>query len=283
MGVKIVTDSTSDLPKDLAEALGITVVPLNVHFGDDVFVDGVTISPDQFLTRLAKSKTIPRSSQPAPGVFKEVYERLAADGSTIISIHISKDLSGTLQSAQMAAEMLPNIDITVVDSRSATMGLGLLAQVAGEAAQRGATKDEVLDLINKQISEIGVIILVDTLEYLEKNGRIGKAASLLGSLLAVKVLITVDGVVHPAGKERGRSKAVKSLVNYAMEKVGQKPIRLAVAHVAAREEAERIAEQLKAKLNIVGEVIFSDMGPVIATHTGPKTVGAFWVPIDSEV
>lgn len=278
MGVKIVTDSTSDLPKNIAEQLGITVVPLNVHFGEEVYIDGETIGQEEFLAKLTEAKNMPKSSQPAPGVFKEHYEKLTADGSAVISIHISKDLSGTFQSAQVAAGMLPEADITVVDSRTATMSLGLLAYVAAEAAEEGKSKEEILALLEGLIPEAGSIILVDTLEFLEKNGRIGKAASLLGTLLAVKVLITLNGVVMPAGKERGRSKALKTLLNFATEKAGQKPVKLAIAHVDARAEAEGIAEQLKAVLNVSGDVIFAEMGPVIATHTGPKTVGAFWVP-----
>ncbi|MBO8126771.1 MAG: DegV family protein [Firmicutes bacterium] len=280
MGVKIVTDSTSDLPKELAEEYGVTVVPLNVHFEDEVFVDGVTINQDEFLAKLTTSKVMPRTSQPSPGSFREVYEKLTADGSQVISVHIGEKLSGTLQSARMAAEMLPEADITVVDSKNATMALGLLVLLAAEAARSGQGKDEILQMLEKRIAEAGQgnVILVDTLEYLQKNGRIGKAASLLGTLLAVKVLIRVDEVVQPAGKERGRSKAVKALINYAQEHAGKTPVRLAVAHVGALDEAEKIAGQLKEVLNVVGEVIYAEIGPVVATHTGPRTVGAFWLP-----
>lgn len=282
MGIKIVTDSTSDFPKSLAEELGVTVVPLNVHFADEVFIDGVTISQQEFLQKLTQASVMPRSSQPSPGAFKEVYESLAADGSTIISIHIGDKLSGTIQSARLAAEMLPDADISIVDTRNATMGEGGLVYMAAEAAKAGRSKEEILALLNKLIPAAaeGNIILVDTLEYLEKNGRIGKAASLLGSLLSMKVLIRIDEVIHPVGKERGRAKAVKSLVNYAVSKAGKDPMRLFVAHVDAKDEADQIAAQLKQELNLVGDVVFMEMGPVIATHTGPKTVGACWLPVE---
>ncbi len=282
MGIKIVTDSTSDFPKSLAEELGVTVVPLNVHFADEVFIDGVTISQQEFLQKLTQASVMPRSSQPSPGAFKEVYESLAADGSTIISIHIGDKLSGTIQSARLAAEMLPDADISIVDTRNATMGEGGLVYMAAEAAKAGRSKEEILALLNKLIPAAaeGNIILVDTLEYLEKNGRIGKAASLLGSLLSMKVLIRIDEVIHPVGKERGRAKAVKSLVNYAVSKAGKDPMRLFVAHVDAKDEADQIAAHLKQELNLVGDVVFMEMGPVIATHTGPKTVGACWLPVE---
>jgi len=282
VGIKIVTDSTSDFPKSLAEELGVTVVPLNVHFADEVFIDGVTISQQEFLQKLTQASVMPRSSQPSPGAFKEVYESLAADGSTIISIHIGDKLSGTIQSARLAAEMLPDADISIVDTRNATMGEGGLVYMAAEAAKAGRSKEEILALLNKLIPAAaeGNIILVDTLEYLEKNGRIGKAASLLGSLLSMKVLIRIDEVIHPVGKERGRAKAVKSLVNYAVSKAGKDPMRLFVAHVDAKDEADQIAAHLKQELNLVGDVVFMEMGPVIATHTGPKTVGACWLPVE---
>lgn len=282
MGIKIVTDSTSDFPKALAAELGVTIVPLNVHFGDEVYVDGVTISQEEFLDKLTKSAVMPRSSQPSPGAFKEVYEQLAADGSEIISIHIGEKLSGTIQSARLAAEMLPEAKITIVDTRSATMAEGGLVCFAAEAAKAGKSKEEILDLLNRLIPAAadGNILLVDTLEYLEKNGRIGKAASLLGSILSMKVLIRIDDIIHPVGKERGRAKAVKSLVNYAVSKAGKRPMRLFVAHVDAREEAEQIVDQLKQELNLVGDVIFMEMGPVISTHTGPKTVGVCWLPVE---
>ena len=191
----IVTDSTADLTPAQAEGLGVTVRPLSVVFGDKVYLDGIDIRPETFYSMLASSNTLPTTSQPSPGEFVEVYERLFSEGcDTIISIHLSAGLSGTSQAAQQAAEHLGK-DIRVVDSRSISVGVGVQVMAAAEAVKAGKSVEEVLEAIEVSRQNHEVLFTLNTLEYLAKGGRIGKAKSLLGSLLNIKPIIRVDNGV----------------------------------------------------------------------------------------
>lgn len=208
--VKIVTDSTADLPKELASKHEIAVVPLKVIFNDEEPLrDGVDIETEQFYRRQVEKKEYSRTSQPAPAEFYKVYSELSAGGGSIISIHLSSTLSGTCQSARTAREMLPEADIDVIDSKSASMGLGLIVLEAARAAGDGKTKKEILGLVNKMISSAQVYFVVDTLEYLARGGRIGKAQALLGTILSIKPLLCLkEGLVEPLEKIRGKSRAI---------------------------------------------------------------------------
>jgi len=185
MAVKIVTDSTADLSAEQVQSSGLTVVPLNVHFGDETYKDGIDLTPSAFFGKLRSTSVLPRTSQPSAGEFLEVYKRLGAGGDQIISLHISGRLSGTIASAE-AARGMAEADVTVVDTLSAAQGLAMIAMVAGRAARAGRSKEDILSLVKTLIKDTYIIFSVDTLEYLQKNGRIGKAQALLGSLLNVK-------------------------------------------------------------------------------------------------
>lgn len=187
--VKIVTDSTSDIPKDLLEEYNIKMVPLNVHIDSEVYKDQVELSPEEFFKRLPVASKLPRTSQPSPGEFKAAYSEVGSSGDSIVSIHISREMSGTYQSAIMAASMLPELDIEVIDSRLVSMGLGVVVLEAARAARDGASKDEVIAIVKKMMSSVSVLFCVDTLYYLEKNGRIGKAQSFLGTILHIKPIL----------------------------------------------------------------------------------------------
>ncbi|NLN06306.1 MAG: DegV family protein [Firmicutes bacterium] len=271
MTVKIITDSTADLPQGLADQLGITVVPLKVHFGEEEYLDWIDLDSDAFYAKLLAERTVlPRTSQPAPADFEAVYKEAAAEHKSIISIHLSSELSGTYQSAVLAKNSLPELDITVVDSRLASMAFGIVVLEAARAARAGRSKEEILTQINRQLSRVRVYFAVDTLEYLQRNGRIGKAAAWVGGLLNVKPLLTLkDGIVVPKEKVRGKTKALERLLELVQEEadgpIGGKAV---VLHGNEPVKAGELTEKLQQRYNF-SEVIVSSIGAVIGTHTGP--------------
>ncbi len=276
--VHIVTDSTSDLPYEMYAQLGVTMVPLNVHFGEEVFRDIVELPPEKFFTKLVNDKTQPRTSQPSPGDFAEVYRRLAAEGGPIVSIHLSKDLSGTYQSALLAKSMVPEADVTLVDSRLASLGTGLGVIDAARLAEAGKSPAEIAAHLESVFARSSVYFAVDTLEYLQRNGRIGKATAFLGGLLSVKpILMLKDGIVHPVEKARGRVKALARMVEIVTEKLASgseagKPARVAVLHAMCQEEAVKVLTAIKEKVD-VRESLVAPIGAVIGANTGPGTIG----------
>lgn len=277
--VKIVTDSTADLPKELAAACGITVVPLKVIFNDDEPLrDGVDINTAQFYRRQIEKKEYSRTSQPAPAEFCEVYKELSLSGSSIISLHLSSGLSGTCQSALMAKDMLPGIDIEVVDSKLASMGHGLIALEAARAAGEGKSKDEVLRIIRHMVSGAMLYFIVDTLEYLARGGRIGKAQALLGNILSIKpILYLKDGIVHPLERIRGRSKAIERLSQIIEEKAGKRRVKCSLVHGMDPKGMEQLYQKIVPLLNC-DEPVCSTLGAVIGTHTGPGVLGVIVFP-----
>lgn len=280
MAVRIVTDSTSDLPREFVEELGIKVVPLNVHFGEETFLDWVELTPEDFFTKLRQSDILPRTSQPSPGDFVTAYKEVGASGDSIISLHISDKLSGTCQSAYMARDMLQDYDIEVINSKITSMALGYVVIEAARAAKEGKSKEEVLEIINKNLEGIHIFFLVDTLEYLQKNGRIGKASAFLGGMLNVKPILSLnDGIVVPVEKVRGKTRARRRLVELLKERIPGKAIKGAVIHGDALEGAEELAEVLKEEFEIE-EIIITMIGSIIGSHTGPGTLGLFFVAAD---
>ena len=205
-GVRIVTDSSCDLPADLADVQGITIVPLSIRFGSEELVDRRDLTSAQFWERCAASPVLPETAAPAPGLFAEAY-RAALDGGAdgVVCINISSKLSATIQSAQAAANDLPDGSVRVVDSRSVTMGLGMIVLEAAKAAADGASMDDVISVANRASGKNRVLGSLDTLENLKKGGRVGGAQALIGSLLSIKPLISVQGVVEEAGRARTRS------------------------------------------------------------------------------
>lgn len=275
MGLRIVTDSTSDLPVELRKEYGIEVVPLTVHFGPESFLDGVELDPSGFWAKLRTSPHHPKTAQPAPGDFLEVYKRIHAEGDEILSIHISGNLSGTMNSAQIAAQMLPEAKITLLDTKSVSLGLGMVAIEAARQARNGRSAADIVPILRQICDRMNILFTLDTLEYLQKNGRIGKAQALLGGLLGIKVILQVDkeGFVAPADKVRGRSKVLSRTLELMQERVpaGRK-IKMAVLHTQAPEEARAWLEEAR-KLYTIEESLIGELGPVVATNAGPGTVG----------
>ncbi|MBI2872094.1 MAG: DegV family protein [Chloroflexi bacterium] len=273
MTIKVVTDSTADLPRELAQELDITVVPLNVHFGTQVFLDGVEIASEEFFRRLTSESVLPTTSQPSVGAMVQVYRDLAAEHSEIVSVHISSKLSGTVNSALQAARELEGSKkkVEVVDSAQASAALGLVVVAAARAAQQGASMAEVVATAQRVSERIRVLFMVDTLEYLAKGGRIGKAQAFLGSLLRIKPILTVQaGEIHPLERVRTRARAIERMWELAQEGAPYEGV--AVAHATTPREAADLAQRIQ-KLNKRGSVIECRFGPVLGTHVGPGALG----------
>ena len=273
MTVRVVTDSTSDLPKDAAESLGVTVVAQNVHFGTETYKDNVTITPEDFYTMLAESPELPKTSQASPGDFKAVYDEIGADADGIVSVHVSSKISGTCNSALQAAEMTSaSCPVAVVDSAQASMGLGLVVAAAAEAANRGAGHDEVAAIASSAAERARCFCLFETLEYLEKGGRIGKAQAMIGSVLKIKPMIIVqDGEVAPLSKARTFPKALVKMKQTTRDFA---PIEsLAVMHSTTPEAAQAVADDLKDLLPEGAEPIVARFGSALGVYTGPGAIG----------
>jgi len=269
--VAIVTDSVADLPPQVAEEFGITVVPLVVRFGTDVYRDGLDLNPDQFYGKLKTSKVLPLTSVPPPAAFADAYDKLAEKTKEIVVISLTSKLSATYQVALQAVGLMKKqCRVEVLDSQWAVMAQGFIAIAAARAAQAGATLDEVLNIARQTISRVDMRAAFDTLEYLERGGRIGKAQALLGSLLKVNPVIGMkDGEVHPYGRERSRARAIDHLYNFA---IGFGEVEaLAVEYATDSDEADRLAGRLRSKYPRI-PIYLSRATPVIGTHTGPSLI-----------
>ena len=273
MTVRVVTDSASDLPPDLARELDIIVVPATVRFGTEVFKDGVELQTEEFFERLLTGPDYPTTSQPTVGDFMETYRSLAEGADGIVSVHVSGKLSGTLNSARQGAEQADlDCPVEALDSRQASMATGLVAVACARAAQSGASMSEITETANNAIERSNCIALLGTLEYLEKGGRIGKAQAILGSLLRIKPMITIqDGEVHPYAKERTRRKAVARLERATTDLA---PIdALAVMYSTERAEAVLLAEAARPLVADGGDVMVARFGPALGTYVGPNALG----------
>jgi len=268
MVVKVVTDSTSDIPAEVAQELEIAVVPLYVHFGNEVHQDGVDLSADEFFHKLVTEPILPKTSAPSAGTFAEMYEKLAPETDEIISIHISNKLSATYNIALLGKRgMEAHCRVEVVDSFSASIGLGLLAITAAKAALAGANLDEITAMIHRAIPKTHYFGMVDTLEYLHKGGRIGKAQTFLGSMLNIKPLLTLrDGEAYPLERARGRPKALARLCELVENFHHIKD--MAIAHTTTPEEREALAVRLS-PLFPPEQLYKSRCGATMGTYLGP--------------
>ncbi len=281
MSIAVVTDSTSDLPAELANQHGISVVPLNVHIEDETYLDGVTISADEMYSRLPDQKIIPTTSAPSVGTFIELYEKLAESHDEIISIHLSSKLSLTHNSAVNAAAEMESkgTRVEVVDTLQASMALGWgVVQVAEKIADGGSLEDAVT--LAKSASERASFIgMVDTLEYLVRGGRIGKAQGFVGSLLRIRPILTLtNGEAHPAGRARNRSKGITRLKEMVAEAA---PLdNLAVLYTTDKADAQTIADEV-AQYGPDNTVVVAQLGPVVGNYLGPGTLGLGLVRAES--
>jgi DegV family protein with EDD domain len=269
--VRIVTDSACDLPQSVADEFGIEIVPLTIRIDGNEYVDRHDLTVADFWSKCAASPTLPETAAPAPGQFENTYRQLAADGAaSIVTISLSGALSATMQSAELASRSVADlIPVTVIDSRSATLGLGAIVASCARLAANGATHDEVVAHAHDLAGRTKVWGALDTLDNLKKGGRIGGAKALLASALAIKPIIEVrDGKVEQGGKQRTRSKALAFLV----EKVAAVDAldSLYVLH-ADCDDVDRFVEMLRPHVD--GEIVVGDIGPVVGSHAGRGTIG----------
>src|SRR5437588_2644135 len=275
MSVRIVTDSTADLPREKAQALGITVVPLTVFFGEEAYLDGVELDNASFYKKLQASKILPRTSQPSPSAFQEAYLKLINEGAeAILSVHLSAKLSGTYQSACTARDSLPEeakkIPIDIVDSESISLAMGVPIMQAAEEAGQGLSLEAIKAHLLDRLSRTRLLFVLDTLEYLKRGGRIGGARALLGNMLSVKPVLTLkNGEVVALERPRTRSKAYARIAQLLSE-MGKAERMTIVA--SETEVGQQLAQALRDTYQ--GDIPIYKLGAVVGTYAGPGTAGA---------
>lgn len=271
MTVRIVTDSTSDIPKQLADELGITVIPLTISFGEQSYRDGIDLAADEFYRRLQTEKELPKTAQPPPSLFEHAYEHLITQGD-VVSVHLSHKFSGTVESARQVAQAVAPDKVTVVDSGSASMGLGLCAIAAAEAARDGASRAECAAAAESVARRLRILVAFETLEYLRRGGRIGRARAFLGGLLRLKPILTVqDGEAAPVTRSRSHGRAMNALAELFEE--SQQPVSdIAILHTTTPDDAEALAERARTSWPNA-RIIMGRFGPVLGVHGGPGMVG----------
>jgi len=282
--IAVVTDSVANIPTELAEKYDVHVIPLLVIFGRETFRDGVDISPQEFYRRFRESDDLPTTSVPPLGYFLEFYREVARGAEAIVSIHLSTHLSATVETAKAAGKELPDIPIQVIDSHTAGMAQGFIVLEAARKAFSGASLEEVVEGARELIPKVKLLATLDTLEYLHRTGRIGRAESLFGSILQVKPILHIaeDGVVEALEKPRTRKKAVRRILELMEEEIGSRPVHAAVIHADVREEADALRAEVASRFNCV-ELFVTDFTPVMGTHTGPGVLGvAFWAEEDDK-
>lgn len=272
--VAVLADSASDLPPEQAKAAGITVVPLLVSFGDREYRAGVDLSGDDFWRELtAPGAPFPKTAAAAPGTFKDAFEALFADGADeVIYVGVASKLSATLASAKVAREMLPDRKIHIVDSNTASMGTGLLALLAAEKAASGMSAEQVVAEVNGRLDKVNLYVVLETLEYLKRGGRISPARAAIGSVLSIKPIITLeDGVVETADRPRTRGRARERLIELL---VAAKPEKVAILHGQSA-DIEAFASELAAATGVSREKMTINLiGPSVGPHVGPGAYGA---------
>jgi DegV family protein with EDD domain len=279
--IAVVTDSTADLPANVYEENDIKVVPLHVQFGDETYREGVDLSSEEFYSKLAFHKVMPRTSQPAPHEFETVYRQLMNESDSIVSIHMSSKLSGTYQSANIAANAIGCEKIRVIDSKSVSAGTGLLALEAARLSKLDITLKDLVDKIEATKSRLRLFFTVDTFDYMVKNGRIGKATAFLGTLLSIRPIMAIaNGEVEPI--ERVRASRDKALMRFAEVVAEAMPkgyaMRGAVIHAIEPERGETLKQSLEELLHFE-DLIVCSLGAGIGSHSGPGTMGATLYPV----
>ena len=273
----VVIDSTADLPDPQGRHPNWRLVPLYVRFGDETFREYVDVSPEEFYRRLRESPEAPKSSQPSPADFEAVFRELSGYD-RILSVVLSAKISGTYESARLAAESMRDGRVSVIDSGVTSGGTVILADAIQRRLEAGTDEGEIDALVERFRRERGLLFTVDTLEYLIRGGRIGKAAGLAGQLLSVKpILVFEDGEVAPLKRVRGRSKAIAELERIFVEETQDSPgLHVGVGHAEAKADADDLAKRLQAARPQASMDILTTLGPVIGTHGGPGTLGLFW-------
>ena len=272
MNLRIVTDSTCDLPAETARLLGITVIPLNIHVGERTFLDGVDLTREEFYARLPGFTPAPRTAAPGPEVFAQIYERLANQGTqAILSIHISESLSATVNSARAAAEEFTRIPVTVLDSGQLSLGMGFLVEKAAQLAQVGQRTDQVLAALQGVMKRTYVFASLKTLEYLRRSGRMHFALAKLGEILQIKPLLHMNLGKPSALRARTQQRAIERLLEWLAEYAPFE--KLAILHAGVTEEAQRLREQVRSYFPEGDDVPIVQITPVLGAHLGIGALG----------
>ncbi|MCL2543578.1 MAG: DegV family protein [Nocardioidaceae bacterium] len=282
MAIALVTDSTAELSPECEESLGVTVVPLQVVIDDASYDAGSPeVAPEQVAAALRAKRAV-STSRPAPAAFAETYERLAAEGAdAIVSVHLSGEVSGTFESAQVAARQAP-VPVTCVDTRQVGFATGFAVAAAAAVLADGGSAEDAAKAAQTRAEASRTLLYVDTLEYLRRGGRVGTAAAVFGGALAVKPLLGIEnGVIAPVAKVRTAAKAIARLEDLAIEIAGDDRVEIAVAHLAAAERAEAFAERLAERLgeSLVGQVRCAEIGGVVGAHVGPGMIAVCVSPL----
>lgn len=274
--VRIVSDSTCNLPAALIERYAISLVPIVVMFGDESYREGVDIQTDEFYTRIRRTGIVPRTSQPAAGEFAEVYHRLAQEPGPLLSIHLTGRLSGVLASAYAAKQMVPEADLELFDTLAVSIGSGFCVLQAARMAEAGAAREQIVARLGQIRDRLNLFLTPETLKYLQASGRIGKLQGVLASLLNVKPIIRCkDGLLDAFERVRTRSVSLERLVELTVETVGtQDLVDVAVIHADARAEAEALADRLRGVLNC-REVFVETLSLALGVHGGPGMIGIY--------
>ncbi|CAH2715523.1 MULTISPECIES: DegV family protein [Neobacillus] len=274
--IKIVTDSTLDITNDMAEKLGIIIVPLAVTINGETYLDRVDINPVEFIEGMSGSKELPKSSQPSIGAFLEVYDRLGEEGYEVLSIHMTGKMSGTVRSAESAAQMTET-KVTVVDSKFISKALSFQVREAAEMAKLGKSMEEILNRLEAVRNHTKLYIMVDTLDNLVKGGRIGKGKAFIGSLLNIKPIASLEGAEYtPVTKVRSHSQVVKFMAKQFAEDIKEKTIRgVGIAHAEAYELSTKIKESIY-ELTGFQDIEIDYTGPIVSTHTGPGALALMY-------
>ena len=275
--IAIVTDSTAYIPKEILQGLPVFIIPLHVIWGDETYRDNVDITQKVFYEKLGSSKIMPSTSQPSPQEFVELYEKIAKEYDEILSIHISSQLSGTVDSAIQAKNILSKLKIEVIDSKSTCMGLGFLVLTAARYVQAGENLQRCKEFIESARNRVRIFFILRTLEFLKRGGRIGSASALLGAALNLKpILMVEDGVIKPFAKVRTMQKALIRLTEILKENIeGKAPVHLAIIQAEAEDDAAFLQNEITKNLKNVdiAELVMAGISPVIGTHAGPGAVG----------
>jgi DegV family protein with EDD domain len=273
----IVVDSTADFPEAPDRFPNWRVVPLYVRFGDESYRDYVELTPHDFYVRLRTATETPTTSQPTPGDFAAAYEELAGY-ERIYSLHVSAKLSGTYESARTGAELAGGDRVRLVDSESASAAIALLGLAIQRRLERGTTDEQIDELVSRYKAEAGLLFTVETLEYLARGGRIGKAAAFAGQLLNIKPILSLkEGEVEPLKRVRGNAKAFAEFVSRFREASRDEPgLRVGIAHADSPERGEALVEMVRTERPQADIQLVTSLGPVVGTHAGPGTVGFFW-------
>ncbi len=279
---RIVTDTTTDMPPEVVEQYGIRVVPISIQFGNETYLDRVTISEKDFYRLIEEKGIIPKTSQPAPGQFLQVYSALAEGGAeAILSIHISSKLSGTFESALQAAKMARDrIRVEVFDSLSGSAGAGFMVMEAARMAREGKAIEEVLERLAWMRDRTRIYFMLDNLKFPQMSGRITFVQHMVASMLRMKPLITVeDGLLVPVERVRTRARAMQRMADLVAEEFGDRPVRLAIAHARSPETAQQLLAMARERLNVVADMVLP-LAISIAVHFGPGALGIVVCPVE---